>query len=91
MISWNGYKRSLFVLKIKTLLKLSLTYKTFIGLLNVYMPSCVQLFVTPWTAAFQAPPSMGFSRQEYWSGVPSPASVHSKCQFVVDRGNNASE
>ena len=33
--------------------------------------SCVQLFVTPWTAAFQAPPSMGFSRQEYWSGVPS--------------------
>ena len=30
----------------------------------------VQLFVTPWTAAYQAPPSMGFSRQEYWSGVP---------------------
>ena len=32
--------------------------------------SCVQLLVTPWTAAYQAPPSMGFSRQEYWSGVP---------------------
>ena len=32
--------------------------------------SCVQLFVTPWTAAHQAPPSMGFSRQEYWSAVP---------------------
>ena len=31
--------------------------------------SCVWLFVTPWTAAYQAPPSMGFSRQEYWSGV----------------------
>ena len=30
----------------------------------------VWLFVTPWTAAYQAPPSMGFSRQEYWSGVP---------------------
>ena len=30
----------------------------------------VRLFVTPWTAAHQAPPSMGFSRQEYWSGVP---------------------
>ena len=29
-----------------------------------------QSCVTPWTAAFQAPPSMGFSRQEYWSGVP---------------------
>ena len=30
----------------------------------------VRLLVTPWTAAHQAPPSMGFSRQEYWSGVP---------------------
>ena len=29
--------------------------------------------VTPWTAAFQAPPSIGFSRQEYWSGVPLPS------------------
>jgi len=28
---------------------------------------------TPWTAAFQAPQSMGFSRQEYWSGVPLPS------------------
>ena len=35
--------------------------------------SCVQLLVTPWTAAYQAPPSMGFSRQEYWSGVPLPS------------------
>ena len=35
--------------------------------------SCVWLFATPWTAAYQAPPSMGFSRQEYWSGVPSPS------------------
>ena len=30
--------------------------------------SCVRLFVTPWTVAYHAPPSMGFSRQEYWSG-----------------------
>ena len=36
--------------------------------------SRVWLFVAPWTAAHQAPPSMGFSRQEYWSGVPSPSS-----------------
>ena len=35
--------------------------------------SRVQLFVTPWTAAYQAPPSMGFSRQEYWSGLPLPS------------------
>ena len=35
--------------------------------------SHVRLFVTPWTAAYQAPPSMGFSRQEYRSGVPLPS------------------
>ena len=35
--------------------------------------SCVCLFATPWTGAYQAPPSMGFSRQEYWSGVPLPS------------------
>ena len=35
--------------------------------------SHVWLFATPWTAAPQAPPSMGFSRQEYWSGVPLPS------------------
>ena len=34
--------------------------------------SRVRLLVTPWTAAYQAPPPMGFSRQEYWSGVPLP-------------------
>ena len=33
----------------------------------------VRLFATPWTGAYQAPPSMGFSRQEYWSGVPLPS------------------
>ena len=35
--------------------------------------SHVQLLATPWTTAHQAPPSMGFSRQEYWSGVPWPS------------------
>ena len=34
--------------------------------------SCVRLFATQWTVAYQAPPSMGFSRQEYWSGLPFP-------------------
>ena len=33
----------------------------------------VQLFATPWTVAYQAPPSMGFSRQECWSGLPFPS------------------
>ena len=35
--------------------------------------SRIRLFATPWTAAYQDPPSMGFSRQEYWSGVPLPS------------------
>ena len=35
--------------------------------------SRVRLLATPWTVAYQAPPSMGFSRQEYWSGVPFPS------------------
>ena len=40
--------------------------------MKVKLLSRVQLLVTPWTAALQAPPSLGFSRQEYWSGVPLP-------------------
>ena len=40
---------------------------------KVKLISRVGLFVTPWTVAYQAPPSMGFSRQGYWSGVPSPS------------------
>ena len=35
--------------------------------LKVKSLSCIRLFATPWTIAYQAPPSMGFSRQEYWS------------------------
>ena len=38
--------------------------------------SRVWLFVTPWTVAYQAPLSMGFSRQEYWSGLPFPSPGH---------------
>ena len=52
--------------------------------------SRVLLLVTPWTAAYQAPLSMGFSRQEYWSGVPLPsllcdcAAIYlTNCQFFV--------
>ena len=38
--------------------------------MKVKLLSRVRLLVTPWTAAYQGPPSMRFSRQEYWSGVP---------------------
>ena len=46
--------------------------------------SHVRLFATPWTAAYQAPLSMGFSRQEYWSGVPLPSLTdpHRKPQII---------
>ena len=35
----------------------------------------IRLLATPWTVAYEAPPSMGFPRQEYWSGVPLPSSL----------------
>ena len=38
--------------------------------MKVKLLNHLQLFVTPWTVACYAPPSMGFSRQEYWSGLP---------------------
>ena len=44
---------------------------------KVKLLSLVRLLATPWTAAHQAPPSMGFSRQEYWSGVPLPSPFQS--------------
>ena len=40
--------------------------------MKVKLLNRVQLFATLWTVAYQAPPSMGFSRQEYWSGLPFP-------------------
>ena len=42
-------------------------------ILSIGMLSCVRLFGTLWTVARQGPLSMGFSRQEYWSGLPFPA------------------
>ena len=41
--------------------------------MKVKLLSRVRLLATPWTAAHQAPPSMGFSREEYWSGLPFPS------------------
>ena len=45
--------------------------------------SRVRFLATPWTAAYQAPPSMGFSRQDYWSGVPSPSLIYSRLDIFV--------
>ena len=40
--------------------------------MDVKLLSHAQLFATPWTVAYLAPPSVGFSRQEYWPGLPFP-------------------
>ena len=60
-LNWSQTK-----MKILSLFKFAFKVK-------VKSPSRVRLFATPWTAASQAPPSMGFSRQEYWSGLPFPS------------------
>ena len=51
---------------------------------KVKLLSRVQLLATPWTAAHQAPPSMGFSRQEYWSGVPLPSPREAWRCYIAD-------
>ena len=43
----------------------------------------VRLLATPWTAAYEAPPSIGFSRQEYWSGVPLPSLIHHAVMTIL--------
>ena len=50
-----------------------MTFYTNIQSLLLSHFSCVQLCATPQTAAHQAPPSLGFSRQEHWSGLPFPS------------------
>ena len=45
--------------------------------------SRVQLCATPWTAAHQAPLSLGFSRQEHWSGLPFPSPMHESEKWTV--------
>ena len=50
-----------------------LTYKVSAEKVKVKPLSHVQIFATPWTVAHNAPLSMGFSRQEYWSGLPFPS------------------
>ena len=64
--------------------------------------SRVRLFATPWTVANQAPPSTGFSRQEYWSGLPFPSpgdlpdpgiepGSPGNCKYQTSRGSNSEQ
>ena len=55
---------------------------------KVKLLSRVGLFATPWTAAYQAPPPMGFSRQEYWSGLPLPSPQISPSQLQMHKWAN---
>ena len=52
---------------------------------NVKSLSRVWLLATPWTAAYQAAPCMGFSRQEYWSGVPSPSLENLLKEIITEK------
>ena len=56
-----------------TLLNSVISFKVDFMKYLVKLLSPIQLFATPWTVAYQAPPSMGFFRQEYWSGLPFPS------------------
>ena len=47
-------------------------------LLLLSLFSCVRLYATPWMAAHQAPLSLGFSRQEHWSGLPFPSPMQER-------------
>ena len=54
-------------------LKVTQSSSLFFRQVKVKSLSRVRLFATLWTIAYQAPPSMGYSRQEYWSGLPFPS------------------
>ena len=55
---------------------------------KVKLLSCVRLLETPWTAAYQAPLSMGFARQEYWSGLPLPSPTMYEFYALVSKQKN---
>ena len=66
MLQSKGLSRVFPTLQFKRINSLSVQFS------SVQALSHVQLFVTPWTVAYQAPHSVGFSRQEYWNGLPFP-------------------
>ena len=65
--------KRLFYTSVSLLLSHIQGYHYHLSKFHIYVLSCVWLFVTPWTIAYQAPPSIGFSRQGYWSGLPFPS------------------
>ena len=53
----------------------------------VYSLTCIQLFATPWITAYQVPPSMELSRQEYWSGLPLLEKILFQVIFLTQGSN----
>ena len=75
------------ILQAKTLEWVAISFSnTWKRKVKVKSLSRVWLFSTPWTAAYQAPPSMGVSRQEYWSGLPLPSPKYSADHLVWHSG-----
>ena len=68
-----------FIYKVVLFLRSKLYMEHFEVVRKVKSLSCVRLFATSWTVAYQAPPSMGISRQEYWSGLPFPSPTWKSC------------
>ena len=64
----------------------STTWEALLLLLLLSRFSRVQLFATPWTVAHKDSPSMGFSRQEYWSGLPLPSPLRTTRTLLLKRG-----
>ena len=69
------------ILQARTLERVAISSNAWKWKVKVKSLSRVQLLATPWTAAYQAPPSIGFSRQEYWSGLPLPSPNKVSVQF----------
>ena len=74
----KGFDKTQHPFMIKTLQKMGIegTYLNMLLLLLLSRFSRVRLCATPQVAAYQAPPSLGFSRQEHWSGLPFPSPMH---------------
>ena len=73
------------ILQAKTLEWVAISFSnTWKWKVKVKSLSCVRLLATPWTVAYQAPPSIGFSRQKHWSGVPLPSNWPQMHRFISE-------
>ena len=83
--NFNLFECNLFNKIVKHFFLIIDPYKLFEKAVKVKVKSLspARLSATPWTAAHQAPPSLGFSRREHWSGLPFPSPMHEKWKVKV--------